>query len=80
MGYHKKLIEKGQLGEASKIKEEFEEFWDGIEQGSDMLCLCECADLIGAIEAYIANFNLTLPDLIKMMNLTKSAFKDGSRS
>jgi hypothetical protein len=36
-------------------------------------------DLIGAIEAYAEKFNLTIEDLIKMKNLTKSAFVEGKR-
>jgi hypothetical protein len=38
------------------------------------------ADLIGAIEAYAEKrYNLTLDDLIKMKDLTKSAFVEGKR-
>jgi hypothetical protein len=80
MGYHLKPIDKGTLGELSKIREEFEELQDGIAQNNKVLQICELCDLIGAIEAFSeAKFNLNLGDLTKMMNLTKSAFRDGSR-
>lgn len=80
MGYHKKEIKKGLLGTYSKIKEEFEEFTDAFEQENPVLEICELCDLIGAIEAYSLNyFNLKLEDLIKMMNCTKEAFKEGKR-
>lgn len=79
MGYHTTKIKKGELGEFSKIQEEFEELTDAISQNNPLLELCECADLIGAIEAYIIKYNITLIDLIKMMNCTKEAFIEGSR-
>ncbi len=80
MGYHITEIKKGTLGETSKIVEEFEEFLDGIKQENKLLQLCELVDLLGAIEAYVAKYNLTLSDLIAMMERTKQAFKDGDRS
>lgn len=79
MGYHQREIKKGTLGEFSKIREEIEELLDAHQQGIKMLELCELCDLFGAIEAYIAKNNLTLEDLIKMKNLTKSAFESGDR-
>ena len=80
MGYHIRKIEKGTLGEFSKIQEEFEELLDGHEQQNKLLELCEMADLLGSIEAYIKRYNLTLPDLIAMMERTKQAFSDGDRT
>ena len=80
MGYHVNKIEKGVLGEASKIKEEFEEFWDGHLGQNKILELCELADLIGAIEAYAKQqFNIGLTDIIVMTKATERAFKDGTR-
>ena len=80
MGYHKRKIEKGELGEFSKIREEFEELEDAIEQENKILVLCELTDMIGAIESYVSkNYNLQLSDLIKFSNSTKAAFKDGTR-
>lgn len=81
MGYHSKKIDKGHLGEISKIKEEYEEFLDAVEQGNSVMKLVELSDLIGAIEAYtLARHNVTLDELIRMKNATKSAFEDGTRS
>lgn len=80
MGYHKRKIEKGNLGEISKINEEWEEFCDAQEQKNPIMKLIELSDLIGAIEAYtVKNFNINLDDLIAMKDATKSAFEDGSR-
>lgn len=79
MGYHKNKIDKGVLGEFSKIKEEFQELEDAFEQENKVLQICELSDLIGAIEFYAKSFNLTLEDLIKMKESNKNAFLDGSR-
>ena len=80
MGYHKKEIQKGVLGEFSKIKEEFDELSDAFEQEDKILQLCELTDLVGAIESYVENkFNLTLEDLVTFSNKTKSAFKEKKR-
>ena len=81
MGYHKRKIKKGKLGEFSKIVEEMEELTDAHEQGVKVLMICELCDLIGSIEEFsLKQFNLPLEDLIQMKNLTKSAFSDGKRS
>ena len=79
MGYHKKEIIHGTLGEASKIREEFEEFMDAHDQDAKILQICELCDMIGAIEMYAQKWNLTLHDLIQMKNLTASAFIEGKR-
>ena len=80
MGYHTIKIDKGILGEFSKIKEEFQEAEDGFYQNNPILVLCELADMLGAVESFVENnFNLSLEDVIKMKDLTKSAFKDGTR-
>lgn len=80
MGYHSKEINKGVLGEYSKIEEEFEEFKDAYNQNDDVLQICELSDLLGAIEEYVKKWNLTLEQLIMFSNKTKSAFKDGKRN
>lgn len=79
MGYHINAIPKGELGEFSKVEEEFLELHDALQQANSVMILCELADLIGAIEAYAGKWNITLDDLIVMKERTKSAFKDGSR-
>ncbi len=80
MGYHKTIIKKGVLGEFSKIKEEFDELTDAFEQGDKILQLCELSDLLGAIEEYSeSKLNMSLNDLIKFSDKTKSAFKENKR-
>lgn len=79
MGYHIKEIEKGILGEFSKIKEEFQELEDAIEQEDSILTLCELSDMIGAIEEYLKRWNMDLNTLKKFSDKTKSAFKEGKR-
>ena len=79
-GYHNKSIKRGQFGEFSKIQEEFQELEDAIEQDAKIMALCEIADLYGAIEAFITkHYNMTMDDVIKMNELTKQAFNDGTR-
>jgi len=80
MGYHKTEIEKGIFGEFSKIKEEFLEAQDALEQNNHIMLLVELSDLLGAIDAYVGKFKLTLDDLIIMKNATKGAFEDGTRT
>jgi len=77
--YHKREIKKGQLGEFSKIEEEIEELKDAVEQNIAPLIICELCDMIGAIELYAQKWNITLDDLIKMKDLTKSSFVEGKR-
>jgi phosphoribosyl-ATP pyrophosphohydrolase len=79
MGYHKVHIEKGQLGQFSKIREEFEELQDAVLQDNPVLIICELTDLIGSIEAYAHKYNLELKDLIQFSDCTKEAFKEGKR-
>jgi len=77
MGYHKREITKGEIGEYSKVKEEFDELTDAWEQNNSVLIICELTDLVGAIEEYAKKFNLSLGDLKRFSDLTKSAFKEG---
>lgn len=79
-GYHIRPIEKGVLGEFSKIKEEFQELEDAMMQQCKILAICEVSDLYGAIELFIeSKFGLKMEDIKKMSELTKAAFKSGSR-
>lgn len=81
MGYHVRTIKKGELGKPSKIIEEVEELEDALEQGNKVLALCELADIYGALEAVVETVGgVTMADIIKMAEATKSAFLDGSRS
>ena len=79
MGYHTKEIKKGRLGEFSKVQEEMEELTDAVQQNIPPLIICELCDMVGAIELYAKKWNLSLDDLIKMKNLTRSAFEEGKR-
>lgn len=79
-GYHVREIQKGTLGEFSKIVEEYTELLDAHEQNAKVLEICELTDLIGAIRYYAGNkFNLSLEDLIKFSMQTEKAFKNGKR-
>lgn len=79
MGYHRVKIEKGEIGEISKITEEYEELIDAYFQSDKIMIICELSDLVGAIEEYAKKFNLTIEDIKKFSDKTKSAFLDGSR-
>jgi hypothetical protein len=81
MGYHKRKIEKGKVGEISKIREEVEELIDSEEQGNKIMALVELSDIVGAIQAYINKHHssITFDDLMVMAKATSKAFKEGSR-
>jgi hypothetical protein len=81
-GYHLTDIPKGVLGEASKIEEEVREFMDAVRQKVDVMALIELADLIGAVEAWLAakHPTFTIDDLKAMAKVTKRAFVSGRRS
>lgn len=78
-GYHTKQIEKGELGDFSKIREEFEELEDAVNQKDKIMILCECSDLIGAIKHFVSRYNISLNDLISFNNKTENAFKANKR-
>lgn len=80
-GYHIRKIPKGVLGLSSKIREEFEEFIDAEKQGVKVMTLVELSDLVGAIEAYLANKfpGVSLGDLHQMAEVTRRAFNNGVR-
>ena len=76
MGHHKVKIKKGVFGEYSKVREEFEELTDAVEQKNKILIICELADLVGAIEEYTKSFNLTVKDLREFSNLNNKQNKN----
>lgn len=80
MSYHLKKIKKGELGKISKVQEEIEEYKDALKQKCKIMAELELADIYGALEAVAESHNLTMKDLKKMSNLTKRAFKSGSRN
>jgi phosphoribosyl-ATP pyrophosphohydrolase len=79
MGYHKSNIDKGVYGQFSKVKEEYEELLDAKDQGDKILTILEICDLYGALEGYANTLGYSIQDVIKFSNLTKEAFRDGSR-
>jgi len=81
-GYHLREIEKGELGEASKIREETEEFMDAMAQNSSVMGLVELSDLVGAVEAFLKKHHpsVSLDDLKIMSDITKRAFENGRRN
>lgn len=78
-GYHSREIAKGVLGQKSKIREEFEEFEDALEQENPVMALVELSDLIGAVEAYALTYGVSLENLITMKDATARAFASGKR-
>lgn len=80
IGYHLKIIDKGEFGEFSKIKEEFEELADAVQQKCKILQMVELCDLLGAIEGFaLKKYNLHMEDLLQMKELTKRSFENGER-
>lgn len=81
VGYHLRTIEKGIPGEASKIREELEEFEDSLEQGVKIMVLNELSDMIGAVELYLEKHHpgVHLRDLQDMSRVTHRAFQNGRR-
>lgn len=80
-GYHIKTIEKGMLGESSKILEEVFELQDAEEQQVKIMQLIELSDLVGAIDMYLNKHfpDISFDDLVKMSKVTQRAFKNGRR-
>ena len=79
MGYHKREINKGVLGEPSKIQEELDELNDALEQGNRIMALVELSDIYGALSALAEKLGTNMNEIEIMHKATKSAFEDGSR-
>lgn len=80
IGYHLKEINKGQLGNVSKLKEEIEEFEDALVQDCKLMAMVELSDIYGALEALAETYNLTMQDLAIFSDITKRAFINGVRT
>jgi len=78
-GYHISHINKGILGEISKIQEELDELKDAHEQNSKVMIGVELSDLYGAIEKYAGIKGFTMEELRKFSDITKRAFNSGRR-
>ncbi len=81
MAYHISDIKKGEYGTSSKIQEEIEELMDAEKQKAKIMAIIELSDIIGSVQGYLEkNYPyLTIFDLIKMSDITRSAFMDGTR-
>lgn len=79
-GYHIMPIPRGIYGKANKVEEEYLEFLDAHNQQNRLMALIELSDLIGAIEGYAEANGSSLNDLLKMLEATKRAFNDGTRT
>jgi hypothetical protein len=81
MSYHLKDIEKGELGELSKIHEELQELEDSYLQNNKIMALCELSDLYGSIKAHLIKYHptISMDDLKTMSEATERAFKSGRR-
>lgn len=81
-GYHKKKINKGEVGKISKIREELEELEDASEQGNLIMCLCELSDIWLAMDKYLQfkfSGEFDMDDVACMARATEEAFKSGYR-
>lgn len=80
-GYHKADIEKGNIGDLSKIREEIDELIDSKNQDVRIMELVELSDIVGAIEAYMerCHHGYNIDDLLKMSAVTRRVFKNGHR-
>jgi len=78
-GYHLREIQKGVLGEVSKIVEEVEELVDAHEQGIVLMELVELADIYGAVKARAEKLGHSIDDIVRMADVTQRAFQNGRR-
>ena len=79
MGYHEREIKKGILGDSSKIIEEVDEYMEALEQNNPILAMWELSDIYGALEALACKHGLTMDDLKRNSDKTKSVFEEGGR-
>ena len=80
-GYHATVIQKGEYGELSKIKEEVEEALDADKQGNPVMVLLELSDMIAAIDGFLKKHHptVTLDHLVTMAHTTQRVFESGVR-
>lgn len=82
-GYHLVDIPKGKFGEFSKIKEEFLELEDSVNQNDLVMQLCEMSDILGAMKAYLNQKyggHIKFKHLIRLAKGTHRAFLSGERT
>jgi hypothetical protein len=57
-GYHLYEIPKGQMGQYSKVTEEFMEFQDALTQECSIMAILELADLVGSAKYYFFEYDM----------------------
>lgn len=80
-GYHLRKIQKGKIGEVSKIIEEANELLDAYEQGIKIMELVELSDLYGAMVRYLEKYHpgMSMKDIKGMHQVTRRAFDNKRR-
>lgn len=80
-GYHARVMPKSPHGTAGKVVEESLELAEADEQGVPIMALCECADVVGAVRAYVQRTHpsVSFEDVVKMVDVTERAFRTGKR-
>lgn len=78
-GYHLRSIPKAPFGTADKILEEALELVDAHRQGAKVMASCECADIVGAVQAYLDREGVSFNDIQRMATITSRAFASGRR-
>jgi hypothetical protein len=80
-GYHVAVIEKGVIGELSKVQEELDELKDAEAQGVKVMQLVEASDLLGALIRWLEakHPGTKFEDLMEMHRVTRRAFENGRR-
>lgn len=77
--YHLRNIPKAPFGTAEKILEEALELVDAHKQGAKVMAMCECADIIGAVQTYLDREGVSFNDIQRMATITSRAFASGRR-
>lgn len=70
-GFHRTRIQRGNYGEVSKIREEWEEAVDALAQGQYLMLLIELSDMIGAAAGVAYRYGVTI-DGIRMLSAPPS--------
>ena len=78
--WHVKEIQKGELGQLSKVREELDEALDAEEQGQDLMLLFELSDIIGACGLVAAKYGMNLDQLVKFSKLRSEVAKANAGS
>jgi phosphoribosyl-ATP pyrophosphohydrolase len=81
-GYHITKIEKGEVGEVSKILEEVQELMDAERQGNRIMALVEASDIYLALMRWLHKHHsgISMEDVKRMALTTKKVFDTGGRS